>query len=413
MKRNTIILIIFLISLMAFLGYNYYFEPFRQAVVEQFSEKKEVIEEEIDPNLTATEIIFNRFDEKDIIGQLISWPVVIEENEIDDNDLTESLYLEYLSKKNPGFFTLFGSDISTQSAKLTIDKLIDNNGSVILPWIAVDHEGGSVQRLSGDGFTRLASWNSICKLDRQKTERALGKSALELQDVGIDIVLAPMVDIGSVNGSLKSRICSSNPDLVVEKANIFIKVFQENNILPVLKHFPGIGKIDIDLHEQFAIGRVSIEDVFVYRTLLDLYPEVGVMTSHIGLDNQFAEIPCSLSKDCVGELINNYQSTLVFTDALEMKSAFYQPESSSGAEVKELTLGDVSKKAVMAGNDILIYGPSVRLEQLSEVYDMLIREYNSDSKFKQKVDKSVKKIISYKLGVPVEHEVKYPAIKQD
>jgi beta-N-acetylhexosaminidase len=413
MKKNTVLLIIFLILAIVFLGYNYFFQPFRQAAVEQTNFKNEEKVEEVPQDITAVEATFNRFNNKDVIGQLISWPVVLENNKLDSNDLTESEYLDYLGKKSPGFFTLFGSDISTESAKLTIDKLIDHNGSILLPWISVDHEGGIVQRLSGKGFTELASWNSICKLDRQQTERALGKSALELKQVGINIVLAPMVDVGSVNTSLKSRVCSSDPDLVVEKANSFIKVFQANDILPVLKHFPGIGKVKVDLHQQFAVGRVGIEDVFVYRTLLDLYPEIGVMTAHIGLDNQFADIPCSLSKDCVGELIDNYQSTLVFTDALEMRSAFYQPESTQGAEVRELTLGDVSKKAIMAGNDVLIYGPSVRLEQLSEVYDMLIREYNSDVNFKQKVDQSVKKIISYKLGVPVEHEVKYPAIKQN
>ncbi|NCO12441.1 glycoside hydrolase family 3 protein [Candidatus Pacearchaeota archaeon] len=413
MKKNTVILIIFLILAIGLLGYNYYFEPFKQAAIEQDISQGEKVEEAVDLDLTAVEVIFGRLNDQAVIGQLISWPVVLENNQLDNNNLTQQEYLDYLVEKSPGFFTLFGSEISTQSAKMTIDQLVNHSNSVLLPWFSVDHEGGTVQRLSGDGFTRLASWNSICKLDKQQTERALGKSALELKEVGIDIVLAPMVDVGSVKSSLKTRICSSNPDVVVEKANSFIKVFQENDILPVLKHFPGIGKIEVDLHKQFAIGRVGIEDVFVYRSLLDLYPEVGVMTSHIGLDNQFAEIPCSLSKDCVGELIDNYQSTLVFTDALEMKSAFYQPESTQGANIKELTLGDVSKKAVMAGNDVLIYGPSVRIEQLSDVYDMLIREYNSDNKFKQKVDQSVKKIISYKLGVPVEHEVKYPAIKQN
>jgi beta-N-acetylhexosaminidase len=413
MKKNTIILFIFLVFMIALLGFNYFFEPFRQVVVEQFIQPKDEVSEKLNKDKTVVETIFGRFDEKDKIGQLISWPIVIENEELSDNDLTEDVYLDYLSRKNPGFFTLFGSQISTSSAKQTIDKLIDHNGSVLLPWIAVDHEGGSVQRLTGEGFTKLASWSSICDLEKQSAQRALGKSAIELSEVGVNIVLAPMVDVGSPKGTLKSRICSAKPDTVVSKANLFINTFQEHGILPVLKHFPGIGKINVDLHEQFAIGRVGVDDVFVYRTLLDFHPEIGVMTAHIGLDNQFAEIPCSLSQDCVGELIDNYQKALVFTDALEMKSAFHLPEASEEAEVIELTLSDVSKKAVLAGNNVLIYGPSVRLEQLSEVYDMLVREYNYDQEFRQKVDQSVKKIISYKLGVVIENEVKYPAIKQN
>lgn len=414
MKRNTFILLVFLGLVMVLLGINYFFEPFRQVIAEQLVQEEVVQEETVKKDRSAVETIFERFDDRDRVGQLLAWPVIIgEDGAVEDNDLTEDVYFEVLSKKNAGFFTLFGSQISTDSAKMTIDSLVDHNGSVLLPWIAVDHEGGTVQRLSGDGFTRLASWNSICDIDKQQAERVLGKSAMELSDVGVNIVLAPMVDVGKNTGALKKRVCSSNPDTVVGTANIFIEKMEEQGIMSVLKHFPGIGKVNVDLHEEFAVTRVGVEDVFVYRTLLELHPEIGVMTSHIGLDNQFADIPCSLSSDCVGELIDNFQKTLVFTDALEMKSAFHQPEATDGAELVELTLGDVSKKAVLAGNNVLIYGPSVDLEQMSSVYDMLVREYNSDPEFKKKVDRSVKKIIAYKLGVPVEDENKYPAIKQN
>ena len=414
MKKNTFVLLVFLGLIMVFLGINYFFEPFRKVVVEKFDEEVAQEEPEDKKDQSAVETIFDRFDDRDRVGQLLSWPIVIGEAGVaDDNDLTQDIYFEVLSKKNAGFYTLFGSQISTDSARQTVSSLVDHNGSILLPWIAVDHEGGSVQRLSGDGFTRLAAWNSICDLDKLQVEQVLGKSALELKEVGVNIVLAPMVDIGENNGVLGKRICSSNPDTVVGNANIFINKMNEQGIMSVLKHFPGIGNVNVDLHDEFAVGRVGVEDVFVYRTLLELHPEVGVMTSHIGLDNQFADIPCSMSSDCVGELTDNFQKTLVFTDALEMKSAFHAPEASNGAEVVELTLGDVSKNAVLAGNNVLVYGPSVRLEQMSAVYDMLVREYNSDPEFKKKVDSSVKKIIAYKLGVPVEDENKYPAIKQN
>lgn len=414
MNKNTLLLLGILSVVMILLGFNYIFTPFREAISEKFVNKEEVVEEKKNTKvIDAVDTIFNRFDDKDKVGQLISWPIIIEKDgKIDDNGLTQDVYLNLLSKKNAGFFTIFGDKISTSSAKLTIDKLHQYNGSVLLPWVAVDHEGGKVQRLDGEGFTRLASWNSICKLDKKITQRVLSQSAEELKEVGINIVLAPMVDLGLPRGVLNNRLCSSNPDIVTKQANLFINAFKEQGILSVLKHFPGIGKVKEDLHKEYAVGRVGVEDVFIYRTLLDLTPEIGVMMSHIGIDNQYAQIPCSLSPDCVGELTNNYYQALVFTDALDMKAAYYVRESTTGAKLAEQSLGDVTKRAILAGNNVLIYGSTVNVEQLSEVYDMLIREYNSDGDFKRKVDQSVKKIISYKLGVPIEKdEIQYKKLK--
>lgn len=394
---------------MTLLGFNYFFEPFKKAMVKQFSKDQEIqVETPLEENNNAVEVVFDKLDDKDKVGQLLAWPILIEKDKVNDDDLTQEIFLDLLNRKKPGFYTLFGDKISSMSAKLVIEQLKNSNQSVLEPWIAVDHEGGKVQRLNGDGFTKLASWNSICETDKQSVQRILGKSARELKEVGVDVVLAPMVDVGPPTGVLNTRLCSFDSNNVVENANVFINAFKEQGILSVLKHFPGIGKVNVDLHKEYAVGRVGVEDVFVYRTLLDLSPEIGVMVSHIGIDNQYVDVPCSLSADCVGELTNNFPNVLVFSDALDMKAAFYVPEASDEVKLKEPTLEDISKKAILAGNNVLIYGPTVDIKQLSNVYAMLVEEYNSGGEFKQKVDQSVKKIISYKLGVPIEvDEIKF------
>ncbi len=399
--KTKIVLLSLLAVLAIFLGYNYYFKPF---YIEQI---KEVVKEDEttkfstqSASLSAVDVIFNRFSPQDRVGQLMAWPVKINASESASSDqfLSEE-FLTKLSKKRPGTVTLFGSQISSESAQTAISALSNHNGSVLPTWIAVDHEGGRVQRLNGDGFTKLASWWNSCSTDKDKAEQVLVKSAQELASVGVNIVLAPVLDVGLTNGIMGDRLCSNKPELVVDRVNLYKETFKAQKILPVLKHFPGIGKIATDLHNQFAVTRVGVEDVFVYRSILDDDSSVGVMTAHIGLDNQFAQIPCTLSPDCVGELLANYPKVLVFADALEMKSASYLPAASRSAQQKELSLEEVSRRAVIAGNDILMYGPSVTFEQLSQVYDMLNREYLSDPIFRERVDQSVKKIIGYKLGL--------------
>lgn len=399
---------IFLLSLLAlvavFLGYNYFFKPF---YIEQ-TKQVVVTEDEVNKfsteaaNLSAVEIVFNRFSSQDRVGQLMAWPIAIDASKSAVNEHEEVLsdeFLTKLSKKRPGIITLFGSKISTQAAKLAIEEITAQNGSVLPTWIAVDHEGGTVQRLNGDGFTKLASWRNSCSTDKDKAEQVLAKSAQELSSIGVNIVLAPVLDVGLPNGWMGDRLCSNKPEIIVDRVNLYNQVFKAEKILPVIKHFPGIGKVAKDLHNEFAVTRVGVEDVFVYRSVLNKDSSLGVMTAHIGLENQYAQIPCTLSPDCVGELITNYPKVLVFADALEMRSASYLPSASQSAKKKELSLEEVSYKAVMAGNDVLMFGPSVSFEQMSGVYDMLNRSYLSDPIFREKVDQSVKKIIGYKLGL--------------
>lgn len=402
MKRpnTTTILLFVLVILTTLLGINYYFKPFytEPAPVEVVDESVQFSTESA--SLSAVDTVFNRFSSQDRVGQLLAWPVVINASgSADESQVLSDEFLTKLSKKRPGVVTLFGSQVSSSSAKAAIEKINNHNGSVLPTWIAVDHEGGKVQRLNGDGFTKLASWWNSCGSDRDKVEQVLIKSAQELNNVGINIVLAPVLDVGLPNSAMGDRLCSSKPEVIVDRVGLYKDTFKNQGILPVIKHFPGIGKVVQDLHNGFAITRVGVEDVFVYRSVLDKDSKLGVMTAHIGLDNQYAQIPCTLSPDCVGELLANYPKVLVFADALEMKSASYLPTASQSATQKSLTLEEVSQKAVMAGNDILLFGPSVTFEQLSEVYDMLNRAYNSDQLFKERVDQSVKKIIGYKLGL--------------
>lgn len=412
--NTTTIALFFLVILTVLLGYNYYFRPFYLEQVEVVKTQDESTQFSTESaSLSAVDTIFNRFSSQDRVGQLLAWPVKIDAS--DSADATRVLddeFLTKLSKKRPGIVTLFGSQISSSSARSAIEEINNHNGSVLPTWIAVDHEGGKVQRLNGSGFTKLSSWWNSCGTDRDKAEQVLIKSAQELSSVGVNVVLAPVLDVGLQNGSMGDRLCSNKPEIIVDRVQLYNKTFKDQNILPVVKHFPGIGKVVQDLHTGFAITRVGVEDVFVYRSVLDNDSNLGVMTAHIGLENQYAQIPCTLSPDCVGELGENYPNVLIFADALEMKSATYLPVSSQSATKKELSLQEVSQKAVMAGNDILMFGPSVTFEQLSEVYDMLNRAYLSDPLFKERVDQSVKKIISYKLGLTT-NEIETPISKPE
>jgi beta-glucosidase-like glycosyl hydrolase len=297
-----------------------------------------------------------------------------------------------LDKLSPGFITIFGSEIASESAKqkiIEIKNLYRDN--LLSPRFAVDHEGGTVQRLSGEGYTKLPAWQELCLLDSDEMKTVLRKSASELRDSGIDIVLAPVLDVGS-SRVLKDRICSDSYAVTADRSVQYAEILDLYGILPVIKHFPGIGNTKKDLHTNFDVVEVLINDIKLYKYVVEESPRVGVMVSHAGVATQDPDIPCSLSESCVGEFKTAYSDILVFSDALEMESASYNINDVNNPK----DLIQVSKEAIMAGNEVLVYGQSVSSFDMKEVIFNLSREYEINTQFQSLVDTSILKIVDYK-----------------
>lgn len=409
-------------------GFNYFFKPFKDYV--PFAETTVETDATATQALVTTPVshaqrveeVFEQLTPDQKIAQLIALPIEAEDflasiaaqtaqrqaleqeqenaSQVYVGFLTgETLTEEEAQKFAPpaelllkewGFVTLFGSNISHTQATQII-AYIDEKISTSLPvWIMVDHEGGTVQRLSGTGFTDLPSWQTQCAGELASMSEPWQASAAELSQAGVDVILAPVLDIADNHPVLKSRVCSGDPAKVYEFSTALITTFNDANILPVLKHFPGIGPSRKDLHVAFDSITVQEESVSLYRSLLEVYPYSAVMIGHVGVTNQDATTPCSLSSACVAELQEVFPRVLTITDALEMKA--------TGVDNKTTYLEDVALAAVKAGNAVLLFGPSVTQSDAKIVHDRLLREYNNSFEFRELVNQHVKLIIDYKLA---------------
>ena len=389
MKIRQRIFIGILFIVLILLGVNYFTRPF-----EKYFDVKETDVQQIniseEPVVLSGADIFKQLSSKEKIAQMIASPLVIDEsieNESSKSATPSAVNLE------TGFITIFGENISSESAKLKIVEAKSlYKSSLLSPKFAVDHEGGKVQRLNGAGYTIIPSWKKLCAIeDIEEFKQILKTSAQELKDTGIDIVLAPVLDVGD-SQVLKDRICSDSYPVVAERSLEFTVIFDSYEILPVLKHFPGIGNITKDLHTSFDFAKVLDNDVKLYTYLINESPHVGVMVSHAGVLNQDPGIPCSLSADCVGELKAVYPDILIFSYALDMKSASFDKNNIN--EAKDLV--KVSGEAITAGDEVLIYGPTVTTEELKNIINDLSVRYDSDATFKNLVDEAVLKIVNYK-----------------
>lgn len=162
--------------------------------------------------------------------------------------------------------------------------------------IAVDHEGGRVQRFR-QGFTRLPSMRVLGQLYQQSAETALKKAyelgwllATELLACGVDFSFAPVVDLDyGESHVIGDRAFSSDPFITGKLAMQVSSGMREAGMASVAKHFPGHGYVKADTHEEIAIDerhwpQIQQQDLQPFLSLMSHGLE-AVMPAHVRYPN--------------------------------------------------------------------------------------------------------------------------------
>lgn len=194
--------------------------------------------------------------------------------------------------------------------------------------IAVDHEGGRVQRFR-EGFTRLPSMATLGHLwDRQPAAALEAASqvgyllASELRACGVDYSFTPVLDLDyGPSRVIGDRAFHRNPEAVVALAGSLVAGLRAAGMASCGKHFPGHGYVVPDSHVELPVDDRSLEamqeDLIPYR-LLDLD---AVMAAHV-IYNCMDCNTAVFSNKWIDYLRNNIKfEGAVFTDDLSMQGA--------------------------------------------------------------------------------------------
>ncbi len=221
------------------------------------------------------------------------------------------------------------------------------------PFIAVDMEGGQIQRLNkNNGFKDFPSAAELSKKgDIKLAAEAYSNMAETLNSMLFNLNFAPCVDLDIEKNSIlnkKRRIYSEEPAKVSLYAEEFIKAHYDKNIITSLKHFPGHGSVSGDTHLGFVDASETYKEVELipYENLMFKNNLQMVMVSHIFNKNLDEIYPASLSYDTVGGLLRREMGFkgVVITDDLDM-----------GAIKRNFDLEETVIQAINAGNDILLF----------------------------------------------------------
>ncbi|MFP4639782.1 MAG: beta-N-acetylhexosaminidase [Guyparkeria sp.] len=200
--------------------------------------------------------------------------------------------------------------------------------------IAVDQEGGRVQRFKGDGFVPLPAMGRIGRLfaeDRQaglEAARSLGwLMAVQLREVGVDLSFAPVLDLDrGISGVIGDRAFDERPEAVIALAIAWTGGMRDAGMAAVGKHYPGHGAVSADSHIAHPVDRrpfATIErtDLRPFKALAErLIP--GLMAAHV-IYPEVDELPAGFSPVWIGEILRRqwgYEGA-VFSDDLTMAAA--------------------------------------------------------------------------------------------
>ncbi len=310
---------------------------------------------------------------------------------MDGNSQEQIKYIITDTKTAPGGFLLFAFNIPESADKMIdfmtqLENAYIENGK-IPPFISIDHEGGVVNRLRNI-CSKLPSQLSVAqKFSPEEALRLYELQGIQLRNLGIQVNLAPVVEVLTDENILFLDDRSyGNLENVITYSKAQISGMRKAGVLPVLKHFPG--NTNNDPHTGLPIlncDLLTLEEDFLkpFYSLLDS-KMCGALVAHT-VTPAVDDNPACLSGKVINLLTDNASfNGLTFSDDLLMKALI-----KNGYPVEKSLI-----EAVNSGINILMISTS----SYDEYTDIILAEYKSDKAFREKVDESVKKILEWKIS---------------
>jgi len=199
--------------------------------------------------------------------------------------------------------------------------------------IAVDHEGGRVQRFR-EGFTAIPpmrelgkAWDQNRQHGRHLTHAVGLILAAELRAHGVDLSLTPVLDVDYGNSEvIGDRALHSDPQAIVELARALLQGLRQGGMTAVGKHFPGHGYVRADSHHEVPIddrpySTIERGDLVPFRRLIESGIG-GIMPAHV-IYPQVDSWPAGFSQIWLKHILRGQLGFdgIIFSDDLNMEGA--------------------------------------------------------------------------------------------
>lgn len=290
-----------------------------------------------------------------------------------------------------GGYLYFSYNIAeTPEKQLMFNQCVKNyakNYSQLPPFLAVDQEGGFVNRLKSLNGPLPSNKRVSLLLSEEKASELYSLQAAQMKLLGFDMNLAPVVEVCTEkNQDFLGERSFGNEEEVQKYGNNCIQSYEKNGISTVLKHFPGNSNTDPHTGlPEIDISKEELNQVLTsWEKLLESNPS-AVLMSHARTSALDSENPACLSKVWISDILRNqmnYEGLIISDDIFmgALKKNNYPPE-------KAVVM------AIDAGIDLIM----ISEKRFSKPAAILYNKAKDDVEFAKKIDDAVKRILSFKI----------------
>ena len=353
-------------------------------------------------------------------------PVELEEDRLTEDELKEKALEEFLDSLSEGerMSLIFLVNIEGNSAYHSVEKyqedflvpggclffsfnIADSGEEIVsfidsiyawceknkirsLPYVALDQEGGYVNRLRNVTSPLPSAKRIAQSLTPSQGALLYQSQARQMRLLGFTMNLAPVVEVETEDNAdfLDTRSYGSAEQVELFAAQA-VRAYEENGVASVLKHFPG--NTNTDPHT--GLPEISLSYEKVYGQLIEPFGSVikssspsAVLMSHARVSSLDKNTPACLSRIWVNDILCNalgfdglVLSDDIFMAALEKNG--FSPETASLA-------------AINAGVDVIMLSE----KKFSSVAHFLLDRSKIDSDFAERLRSAQKKVLRYKIG---------------
>lgn len=346
-------------------------------------------------------------DEK--IGQML----MVHFNGETVNSTAESLILE----EHVGGFILFNwsNGLSSPEQVKNLTEGLQNiagRTEVGLPLlIALDQEGGFVNRLT-DGFTHFPGNRAVAMTGNTSfANRCAYAMSLEQLSVGINMTLAPVIDIAAKGSRsiIGIRSYGDDPKVVTDYGAEALAGYRDAGMISTLKHYPNLGNASVDPHYDCPVNGSEIEDFYHF----DLSPYLAlansadaIMTGHVIVKAIDPDNCVTLSRRMLNILRQEHGfDGVIMSDSLVMDAILHTCTSIEEAAVR----------AIEAGCDLLLLGGKllnentgsleVGCDKIRSIRHAVCDAVNEGRISSTQIDQSVERIRKLKSKIPANCEI--------